>query len=45
MSVNDTHGAPAAQFFDTSDKIAVRLDIIAFRLHDDHEIALAFHVK
>src|SRR5215831_14243386 len=41
-SIDDSYRAPAAQFFDAGDKTAVWKDIIAFRLHHYHEIALAF---
>ena len=45
ISVNHPHCAWAAQLFDARHKIAVRLHIIAFRLHHHHEISRTFHVK
>src|ERR1700758_524697 len=44
-SADDADAAASTQLFDPGDEITVRKHIIAFRLHYDHEIALAFHVK
>ena len=43
--VNHSHGTAATKLLDPGDKTAVWQDIIAFRLHYNHEIALAFHVE
>ena len=45
ISGNDADTAAPAELFDAGDEISVRKDIIAFRFHHHHEIALAFHVK
>ena len=45
ISVNNAHAASATEFFDARNKIAIRMDIIAFRFHHHHEFARAFHVK
>ena len=44
-SIDDAHAAAPAQFLNANHKIAVRHHIIAFGLHDDHEIAITFEVK
>jgi hypothetical protein len=42
---DDPDAAAPAQLFDPGDEITVWNDIIAFRLHHDHEITLALHIK
>ena len=44
-SINNADRVAAAEFLHTRDEAAVWQDIIAFRLHYHHEIAIALHVK
>ena len=44
-SIDNADRTASAEFLNPGDEISVWLDIIAFRLHHHHEIALAFHIK
>src|SRR5581483_3302734 len=44
-SVNNPHTSPPAEFLDARDEVSIWLDIIAFRLHHHHEIALPLDIE